>query len=83
MQNLHLIKIIYLPATNTQGTRIKLKSSRFPKSKSITLQRDYSTNQPKDQAEAYLKSKGFNLLGFAEVDSNQDAILTNTFKELI
>ena len=52
-------------------------------SKSITLQRDYSTNQPKDQAEAYLKSKGFNLLGFAEVDSNQDAILTNTFKELI
>lgn len=42
MQNLHLIEVKYLPATNTRGSRIKATSLRF--GDSVVIPFDYSAN---------------------------------------
>ena len=75
MKKLNTIKIKYLPATNTKGTRIKLVSGES----SITFAKNYSFLSSLDQVIDYLERNEFNIIG---IDTKLDYILTDTFKDL-
>ncbi len=75
LKNLQSMKIKFMSATNTRGSRVKIIDERFEES--ITLSYDYEYNNSIDLAIDYLESKGFNLVGRTE-----DRILTDTFKPL-
>ena len=75
MEKLNVIKVKYLPATNTKGTRIKLITN----GSSITLAKNYSFVSSLCQALFYLESNGFNVIGTSS-DVNFDYIVTDTFK---
>ena len=79
LENYHIIKVSYLGATNTRGSRVKLHSERFEKSKMIPWNYKYSFPIP--MAIDYLTKQGFELIGQAE---GKDCyyIITNTFKSL-
>lgn len=64
LQNYHVLKVTYLGPTNNSGSRVKITSDRFKESKTISY--DYYYNSTIDMAQAYLESKGFNLIGKAE-----------------
>lgn len=79
LNNYHVLKISYLGATNTKGSRIKILSERFKESKVIAY--NYEFNNTCEGAEDYLSKNGFELIGKAE---GKDCyyIITNTFKGL-
>lgn len=64
MKNYHLIKVKYLGATNTMGSRVKLTSERFNQSKTIPF--DYTLNNINDMAAKYLKKTGHKIAGQVE-----------------
>lgn len=78
-QNYHILELKYLPATNTKGTRLKIKSHRFKDS--TTIHRDYQYDNFSDQAIDFLTEKGFNIIGKGEV-VNSDILITDTFDSL-
>jgi hypothetical protein len=55
-ENLHLIEVRCLGATNSKGSRIKIVSHRF--NQSVILPLDYSYNSTLHQAADYLISRG-------------------------
>lgn len=71
--NYHAIRVSYLGATNSRGSRIKLTSLRF--NDSITLEYNYSFNQGKDQAIKFLQIQGFNVIGACYDEKKQDTIV--------
>jgi hypothetical protein len=75
--NYHGIKVKYLPATNSHGTRLVLTSSRFACRK--VLPYNYGTGGSMTQGIEWLKAQGFEIIGTTEVD-NRDIILSTTFK---
>ena len=75
IKNMQSMKIKFMGATNTKGSRIKITDERFEES--VTLCYDYKYNNGIEQAIEYLTNKGFNLIGRTE-----DRILTDTFKPL-
>lgn len=79
LENYHIIKVSYLGATNTRGSRVKLHSDRFEKTKIIPY--DYVHAYTLPIAIDYLTKQGFELIGQAE---GKDCyyIITNTFKSL-
>ncbi len=77
MINFHSIKLTYLGATNTKGARVKLTSTRFDQS--VTLSCDYKCNGLQDQAVKWLTANGFEVVGTCE---GGDIVLTSTFKPL-
>lgn len=79
MENLHLLHIKYLGATNTLGARIKITSYRFEQS--IVINYDYSSSTAYDIAKNHLQKLGFNIVALAEVQVGY-ALLTDTFKPL-
>lgn len=77
----HIIKVKYLGATNHRPSRIKLTSFRF--GQSITLNLSYDSDKSSLlQAVDYLKSKGFEIDSYGELDSEHDVISTSTFEEI-
>lgn len=75
MENLHIIELKYLGATNTRGSRVKLTSKRFNESKTIAY--NYKLNHIEDMAVEYLESKGFDIIGTAE-----SYVITKTFESI-
>jgi len=75
MKKLNVIKVKYLPATNTKGTRIKLITNES----SITLAKNYSFVSSLGQVMFCLEVNGFNVIGTSS-DVNFDYIVTDTFK---
>lgn len=63
MKSYHLIEVKYIGASNTQGSRSKITSLRFPND-SITVRLDYSYNSIKDQAIDLLNEFGFKIVGY-------------------
>jgi len=59
MQNIHLIEVKYLGATNTRGSRIKATSLSF--GDSVTIPYDYSVNNVLDGFLAWLKDNNNDL----------------------
>jgi hypothetical protein len=56
MNNLHLIEVKYIPASNTLGSRVALRSLRF--NTRVVIPFDHAMNQCYEMAEAYLKQNG-------------------------
>jgi hypothetical protein len=77
--NYHIIEIKYLGATNNNGSRVKMYSSRFDKSKTIPF--NYSFDSIDEMAIEYLKGQGFNVIGKGGTKEGF-AIITDTFKSL-
>jgi hypothetical protein len=77
--NYNIIEVKYLGATNTKGSRVKMYSPRFEKSKTISF--DYSFNSIDEMAMEYLKKQGFDIIGQGQTKDGY-AIITNTFKTL-
>ena len=77
MQNLQMIEIKYLAATNTKGARIKLIDTRFKVSE--TLNYDYEIDDLINQAIQHLKNKGFNVIfkSYDELNKKQYVFLDN------
>jgi len=57
MQPLHAIKVSYIPATGTRGSRVKLVSERFEET--VVIHYDYKFSSSADIAQDYLEKKGF------------------------
>lgn len=79
LSNFHIITVTYLGATNFKGSRVKLHSDRFNESKIINY--DHSYNNTSEIAQAYLESKGFELIGHGEA-TNGYYLISNTFESI-
>jgi len=77
--NYHVISVKYLGPTNFSGSRVKLTSKRFEKSRIISY--DYSLNGTLEIAEEFLTQEGFNIIGHAEF-GDMYLIISDTFKSL-
>lgn len=82
--NFHVLRIKYLGATNTRGSRVKIISDRFKQS--ITIPFDHALNNPEDMAAAYLAGNAkcnvgtvpiYNIIGLAD-----GYVITDTFQPL-
>lgn len=83
MKNFHILQIKPLGTTNTQGLRVKITSQRFKQS--VTIPWDNEAGEMlhcTDVAKKWLQSKGFDIVGQGEGNSDYDYIITNTFEPL-
>ena len=71
--NYHLIRVSYLGATNSRGSKMKLTSLRF--NDSLLLPYDYSFNQGRDQAINFLNINAFEVIGAGYDEKKQDTIV--------
>ena len=73
MKNLHIIKVKYLGATNTRGSRVKLTSDRLKETKTINY--NYSLNSVTEMAKEYLQGQGQLIIGQGEGEKHDYIIL--------
>lgn len=79
----HVLKVSRLPWTEKKQERIKIKSELFEQS--VTFNKDLANkvyDNNRSEAIAWLKAKGFNIIGYGEGDNNSTYIITDTFKSL-
>lgn len=69
LNNYHAIIVKYLPATNTQPSRVRLSSPRFKQSIIITF--DYSLNTCEEMAIHWLTKNGHKIHGIALMGDNE------------
>ena len=79
MKNHHVLKVKFLGATNTKGSRIRITSERFESSVIIPLKFDEFASF--DQAIDYLVSKEFNIIGNAEAADGM-YVITDSFHNI-
>ena len=79
MTNYHIIEASFIGATDTKGSRCKLRSHRFEQT--LIIPWDYKFTSCNKQAESYLKDNGYNIIGQAE-GKNSYLIITDTFRPL-
>ena len=79
MENYHVIKVKFLGATISRGSRVLLISERFEQRKTIPYNYEYSNTY--EIAEVWLVANGYELIGKAE---GKDCyyIISKTFKPL-
>ena len=77
--NFHVLTVHYLGATNSRGSRVKIKSDRFKQS--ITIPYDHSFNGTLEIGQNWLESNGFVIIGKGEMKDCY-AIISDTFKPL-
>jgi len=65
LKRLRCFTISYLPATNTKGSRIKIKDTRHEKT--VIIPFDYNFDNIKQGAFEYLKSIGIDILASSEI----------------
>ena len=75
IKNFQLFQVKYLGATNTKGSRVSIKDTRFKQL--VVIPYDYSFNSAMDIAINYLKERGYNVIGRAE-----NEVLADDFKPL-
>lgn len=63
---MHLIRVRYLPATNTKPARIKLTSLRFEDSRTFSYWHYDEGNGSLDKAHRWLTERGFTAIGIAD-----------------
>ncbi len=66
VENFRAFEVSYLGATNSMGSRVKIKDYRFKESKTISY--DYKFNSTYEIAQDYLSKKGIKLIGIAEAE---------------
>ena len=80
MQNLQMVEVKYLGATNKRGGRVKLIDKRF--NVSITIDRNYE-DKADEQAIKYLQDKGFNIVAqTCDEKRNQTFLLVDDFEPI-
>ena len=79
MKNVNVIKVKYLGATNTKGSRVKIISERFKSS--VTLGYNYEFNSALDIALDYITKLGFDVIG-CNNDGDAGYIITSTFEDI-
>ena len=79
MKNVNVIKVKYLGATNTKGSRVKIVSDRFKSS--VTLGYNYEFNSALEIACDYLTKLGFDVIG-CNNDGDIGYIITSTFEDI-
>lgn len=79
----HVFTVKYLPATNSQPSRLRLRSDRFQQGVTINPDdyRDERDSSSVTAAVNYLKAKGFNITGFGE-GKNCMYVFTDTFEPI-
>lgn len=73
IQNLHMVEAVYMPATNTKGTRVKLVSHRFKEK--VFIAWDYSLDDVLCQAEEYLIKRGHKVCGHCETKDGYGVLI--------
>lgn len=79
MENFHILKITYIPETNTKPSRVRILSERF--NESIVIPRDQKFRDIAEVAEHHLKKLDFSIIGQGEHYSGF-YIISDTFKSL-
>lgn len=78
-KNYHILDAYYRGATMSGGAKCIIHSPRFKQTRSISY--DHDARDVLEQAIAYLKEKGFTVLGHAEASKGY-YIISSTFKEM-
>ena len=80
MQNLQMVEVKYLGATNARGDRVRLVDTRF--NVSITMDRNYEDTAD-EQAIKYLQNRGFNIVAkTCDEKRNQTFLLVDNFEPI-
>ena len=77
--NLHVFKVSFIAATDTESPKLSIYSERYKER--VTIDRNQKEGEPTEQAVSFLKSKGFNILGKGEA-SSLFYIISDTFNNL-
>ena len=85
-KNLHLIKVTFHGPTNYRGARVSIEScylskSACPKDK-VTFEFDNRLHSTIDNANAWLCSRGFDIVGVGELDAKSYVFISSTFKSV-
>ena len=85
-KNLHLIKATFHGPTNYRGSRVSIESCHFSKSAGskdrVTIEFDNMLNSTIDNANAWLCSRGFDIIGVGALDSKSYVFISSTFKSI-
>ena len=83
-KNLHIIKATYHGPTNYRGSRVSIESCYFSKSAGskdkVTFDFDNMLHSTIDNANAWLSSRGFDIVGVGELDAKSYVFISSTFK---
>ena len=83
-KNLHIIKATFHGPTNYRGSRVSIESCRFNGSAGskdrVTIDFDSRLHSTIDNANAWLCSHGFDIVGMGELDNKSYVFISSTFK---
>lgn len=79
MKHFRTFEICFLGATNSKGSRVKIKDTRHKKN--VIVSYNHSTDT-KGTALQYLNQRGIEIIGFSELD-NKYLFLTDNFETQI
>ena len=83
-KNFHLIKATYHGPTNYRGSRVSIESCRFNQSAGskdrVTIEFDNRLSSTIENANAWLNSHGFDIVGVGELDAKSYVFISSTFK---
>ena len=85
-KNFHLIKATFHGPTNYRGARVSIESCHFSKSAGskdkVTIEFDSRLHSTIDNANAWLCSRGFDIIGVGELDAKSYVFVSSTFKSI-
>ena len=85
-KNLHLIKATFHGPTNYRGSRVSIESCRFNDSEgpkdNVTIEFNSLLHSTIDNANAWLRSHGFDIVGVGELDNKSYVFISSTFKSI-
>jgi hypothetical protein len=79
MNNYHILRIQYHGPTNHRGSRVTITSDRFKQR--VTIPYEYLHNNAVDNAAAWLKKQGYNVIAEGE-GPRWNYLITDTFEPL-
>ena len=85
-KNLHIIKATFHGPTNYRCARISIESCRFNGSAGskdrVTIDFDSRLHSTIENANAWLCSRGFDIVGMGELDNKSYVFISSTFKSV-
>jgi hypothetical protein len=74
-----LLTIVNLPATNTKPAKYRIVDNETKESVVRSFKHDHPSNYAFDQAETFLREKGFNIVGYTSLNYKYDSFLSDSF----
>ena len=85
-KNFNLIKATFHGPTNYRGSRVSIESCRFSESEGpkdrVTIDFDSRLHSTIDNANTWLNSRGFDIIGVGELDNKSYVFISSTFKSV-